>query len=127
MTFSESFFEVTAQLIPVLFLAVIVEERLQPASDESAMDRVARSWLLVLLVIGEMLALAVVAGGLSPSRGTGSIVVSTLLLSVFLLALPVIERELTQDRSRPERVAHLGAGLAVILAVFWILLAVQFG
>jgi len=126
MAFSTSFFEVAAQLIPVLFLAVVVEERLQPAAEESPIERVARSWLLVLFVIGEMLALAVVAGGLAPSKGVGSIVVSTLLLSVFLLAVPVIERELTHDRAWPERIAHAGAALAVVLAVFWILLAVQF-
>jgi len=62
MNFSEPFFEVAAQLIPVLFLAMVVEEQLQPDSDEAPSDRVIRSWLLALLVIGELIALSVVGG-----------------------------------------------------------------
>lgn len=126
MAFSESFFEVAAQLMPVLFLAMVVEERLQPDSEESPSDRIMRSWLIALLVIGEVLALAVVAGGLAPSRGAGSIVASTLMFSTFLLAIPVLERELRDDRSHAERIAHVGAALAIITAVLWTLIAVQF-
>lgn len=69
MVYSGSFFEVSAQLIPVLFLAMVVEEKLQPDSEETPSERVARSWLFVSLLIGELLALSVIAGGLSPSKG----------------------------------------------------------
>jgi hypothetical protein len=34
MTDSATFFESSAQLIPVLFLAMVVEERLQPESEK---------------------------------------------------------------------------------------------
>lgn len=44
MAFSESFFEVSAQLIPVLFLALVLEEWLRPGARETPGDRVARSW-----------------------------------------------------------------------------------
>jgi hypothetical protein len=126
VSFSRSFFEVSAQLIPVLFLAMVVEERLQPDAEEKAIERVMRSWLLTLLVVGEMIALAVVAGGVNPSKASGSVVACTLLFSVFLLAVPILEKELQHDRSRAERVAHAGAGLVVILAVLWIVLSIQF-
>lgn len=46
MDFSRSFYEVAAQLIPVTFLAMVVEERLHPDAEETAGDRVLRSWLL---------------------------------------------------------------------------------
>jgi hypothetical protein len=126
MSFSQSFFEVTAQLIPVLFLATVVEERLQPDADQTATDRVARSWLMVLFVIGEMISLAVVAGGLTPSKGEGSIVASTLMFSAFLLALPVLEREMQEHRSKLERLAHASAAIVVILAILWTLGAIEF-
>lgn len=126
MAFSQSFFEVAAQLIPVLFLAMVVEERLQPDAEETWVDRAMRSWLLALLVIGEMITLAVVAGALMPSRGVGSIVSCVLLFSVFLVALPVLERELEEDRSRAERIAHASAALAVIVAVLWTVVSIEF-
>ena len=53
---------------------MVVEEKLQPDEEEAASDRVTRSWLLASLVIGELLALAVIAGGLSPSKGVGGLV-----------------------------------------------------
>ncbi len=126
MAFSLSFFEVSAQLIPVLFLAMAVEDRLQLDEDESAGDRIMRSWLLAFLVIGEVLALAVVAGGLEPSKRIGSLVASALLGSAFILAVPVFARELRADRSRGERLAHVGAAIAVIVAVLWTLGTIQF-
>lgn len=114
MAYSDAFFEISAQLIPVLFLAMVVEEKLQPDTEESASDRVTRSWLLASLVAGEILALAVVAGGLPATSGTGSLVASSMLFAAFLISLPVISRELAVGRSRRERVGHATAGLAVI-------------
>lgn len=99
MSFSESFFEVAAQLIPVLFLAMVVEGRFQQEADETPGDRVVRSGLLALIVPGEVIALSVVAGGLNPSKGTGSIVAGAMLLAAFLLTVPVLNRELKDDRS----------------------------
>src|SRR3954468_11900091 len=89
VNFSLSFFEVAAQLIPVLFLAMVVEEKLQPEADETPVDRVTRSWLLALLVIGELIALSVVAGGLAPSQAAGSMVASAMPFAAFLVAVPV--------------------------------------
>lgn len=66
------------------------------------------------------------AGGLNPSKASGSVVACTLLFSVFLLAVPILEQELQHDRSLSERLAHAGAGLVVIVAVLWIVLAIQF-
>ena len=87
----------------MLFLAMVVEEKLQPDEEEAASERVTRSWLLASLVIGELLALAVIAGGLSPSKGVGGLVAMSMLLAAFLIALPVIGRELQEGRSRRER------------------------
>lgn len=125
MVYSDSFFEVSAQLIPVLFLAMVVEEKLQPDSEETPSERVTRSWLFVLLVIGELLALSVIAGGLAPSRGVGGLVALSMLFAAFLIALPVISRELQEGRSRRERVGHALAGLAVLAAVLSTILAIQ--
>lgn len=110
---SFAFFEVSAQLIPVLFLAMVVEERLQPDNEETVADRVARSWLLALLLVGEMVALAVVAGGIRPSNSAGSVVASALLFAALLVAIPAVERELKRGRSRRERLGHATAALAV--------------
>lgn len=126
MSYSHAFFEVSAQLIPVMFLAMVVEERLQPEGQETRGERVTRSWLLASLVIGEMLALAVVAGGISPSRGTGSLVSMTMLFAGFLIALPVISRELTEDRTRLERAGHATAGMAVLAAVLGVVVGIGF-
>lgn len=125
MVYSGSFFEVSAQLIPVLFLAMVVEERLQPDSQETPSERVTRSWLFVSLVIGELLALSVVAGGLTPSKGVGSLVALSMLCATFLIALPVINRELQEGRSRRERMGHALAGLAVLVAVLSTIGAIQ--
>jgi heme A synthase len=125
MGFSESFFEVAAQLIPVLFLALVVEEKLQPDTEETAGDRVTRSWLLVLLVVGELISLSVVAGGLRPSKGVGAMVAGAMLLAAFLLTLPVLTRELKDDRSPLERLGHASAGVAVLVAVLGTLVAIQ--
>lgn len=125
MSFSEPFFEVAAQLIPVLFLAMVVEEQLQPDADEAPSDRVIRSWLLALLVIGEVIALSVVAGGLEPSQGAGTMVAGAMLFSAFLLSLPVLARELNDDRSRLEKLGHACAGMLVVIAVMGTLVAMQ--
>jgi hypothetical protein len=125
MSFSESFFEVAAQLIPVLFLAMVVEERFQPDAEETPGDRVIRSWLLALLVLGEVISLSVVAGGLNPSKGTGSIVAGAMLLAAFLLTVPVLNRELKDDRSHLERLGHASAGLLVLVSVIGTLIAIQ--
>jgi hypothetical protein len=94
MVYSGSFFEVSAQLIPVLFLAMVVEEKLQPDSEETPSERVGRSWLFVSLVIGELLALSVIAGGLSPSKGVGGLVALSMLFAAFLMALPALREAL---------------------------------
>lgn len=125
MSFSPTFFEVAAQLIPVLFLALVVEEQLQPDTEEAPGDRVTRSWLLTLLVIGELISLSVVAGGLQASKGAGSIVAGAMLLAAFLLTLPVLMRELKEDRSPLERFGHGSAGVAVLAAVVGTLIAMQ--
>jgi uncharacterized membrane protein YbjE (DUF340 family) len=121
----EPFFEVAAQLIPVLLLAMMVDERLQPHSEETAGERVMRSWLRAMLVIGELVALSVVAGGLAPSKGAGSLVASSMLLAIFLLAVPVVSRELKDDRSLLERLGHASAGMLVLAAVLGTLIAIQ--
>lgn len=125
MTFSQPFFEVAAQLIPVLFLAMVVEERLQPDEEEAPSDRVVRSWLVALLFVGEVLALSVIGGGLTPTKGVGTVVAGAMLLAAFLLVLPVLTRELRGDRSHGERLGHASAGLLVLLAILGTLMAVQ--
>ncbi len=117
MKFSEAFFEVAAQVIPVLFLALVVEERFQPDDEETPRERVARSWLLALLVVGEVLALSVVAGALTPSKAVGSMVAGAMLFAGFLLAVPVLSRELQDERTRLERIGHASAGLLVLGAI----------
>ena len=51
-------------------------------------------------MIGELLALSVVASGLSPSNGVDNLVALSMLFATFLIALPVISRELQEGRSR---------------------------
>ncbi|MGZ4586803.1 MAG: hypothetical protein ACXVX9_03240 [Mycobacteriaceae bacterium] len=125
MYYSVPFFEVSAQLIPVLFLAMVVEEKLQPEGGETPGERVTRSWLFVSLVIGELLALSVVAGGLPSSKAVGGLVAMSMLFAAFLIALPVISRELDERRGWRERLGHASAGLAVLVAVLSTILAIQ--
>lgn len=125
VSFAPEFFAVTAQLIPVLFLAMVVEERLQPEAEESPGDRVLRSWVLTLLVAGEVLSLAVVAGGIDSSKSAGSFVVSSLVGASFLAAVPVVSRELRDERSFGERLGHASAGVTIIGVLVAILVVVQ--
>jgi len=111
MSYSVAFFEVSTQLIPVLFLAMVVEEKLQPDAEKTPGERVTRSWLFVSLVVGELIALAVVAGELTPSKGAGNLVALAMLFAAFLIALPVIGRELQEGRGGRERLGHALAGL----------------
>lgn len=123
MTYSESFFEVTAQIIPVLFLALVLESRLQPGKSATAGERVTHSWVLALLVIGEIITLCVVAGGLQPSIGIGRLVAGTMLFPAFLIPLPVIMRARKKMSAR-ERWGHATASLAIIVTVLITILAV---
>lgn len=123
MYFSPTFFEVSAQLIPVLFLAMVVEERLQ--DNETVVDRVTRSWVIAFLVIAEVLALAAVASDLGPSRFAGSLVACAMLLAGFLMVATVLVREIQKGRSRLEHVGHALAGAAVLVVVSGALIAMQ--
>jgi hypothetical protein len=120
MNFQPAFFEISAQLIPVLFLAMVVEDKLQPEDDEGAKDRVFRTWVLVLLFWAEAASLAVVAGTIHASRVEGF--VSICMLSAgLLIVLPVVGRAITSGPSHAERLGHASAGLgflagAVLLA-----------
>ena len=115
----------SAQLIPVLFLAMVVEEKLQPDDEETPGERFTRSWLYVSLVVGELLALAGVAGGLSSSRSVGNLVALAMLFAAFLIAVPVISRELQEGRSYRERLGHALAGVVVLVAVLATIVAIQ--
>lgn len=126
MAFSESFFEVSAQLIPVLFLTLALEERLRPADEETPTDRVARTWAATLLLTAEILSMSVVAGGMSPSKGVGSVVSSTMLFGALVIALRILEPEFDGDRARWENIAHLLAGIFILGVFLWTIIAVQF-
>lgn len=123
MTFSSSFFEVSAQIIPVLFLALVLEEKLRPTKRDTARDRVTHSWVLALLLAGEIVALSVVAGGLSPSGPVGQFVGLCLLFPAFLIALPAIALQIKKKADTRERVGHASAGLTVILTVLGVAIA----
>jgi small-conductance mechanosensitive channel len=125
MAFSESFFEVSAQLIPVLLLAMVVEDRLQPGEVESPGDRAIRSWTLAFLVVGETLSLSVVAGGIASSKATGSMVSCAMLFAALLIVAAVLQREIQEERPRWERRLHLLAGMFVIIVILWTLAAVE--
>jgi len=125
VSFELPFFEASAQLIPVFFLAMVVEERLRPDLEESPGDRVMRSWMLALLVVGEVVSLAVLAGGINPTKGAGSIVVSSLVMAGFLAVVTVLSRELKDERSHAERLGHASAAVAVICVLVATLVAVQ--
>ena len=123
MTFNASFFEVSSQIIPVLFLALVLEEKLRPSKRDSARDRVSHSWVLALLVAGEIVALSVVAGGLEPSSGVGRVVALCMLFPAFLIALPAIGLQIKKKATTPERLGHASAGLAIILTVLGVVVA----
>lgn len=123
MTFSASFFEVSAQIIPVLFLALVLEEKLRPTKRDTARERVTHSWVLALLLAGEIVALSVVAGGLPPSASVGRFVGLCLLFPAFLIALPTIGLQIRKKAHVRERVGHALAGLTVILTVLGVAMA----
>lgn len=85
---------------------MVVGERLQPDVEEQAGERVIRSWLLAFLLIGEVISMSVVAGGIGPSRTSGSLVACAMLAAGFLLVIPVLSRELKDERACLERLGH---------------------
>jgi hypothetical protein len=122
VTFQPPFFEISAQLVPVLFLALVVEDKLQPDEDESAFDRVIRTWAIALLVVAGVVCMAVLAGAASPSEPTGRTVSVCLLLAGLLIVKPVLASAFADGQSHWEQAGHAGAGLllvtgAVVLAV----------
>ena len=117
MTVNAPFFEVSAQIIPVLFLALVLKEKLRPNKRDTARDRVTHSWVLALLVAGEVVALSVVAGGLEPSSAVGRTGALCMLFPALLIALPAIGLQIKKKAAAPERLGHASAGLAIILTV----------
>ena len=112
MTFRIEFFEVVAGLIPVLFLALVVEERLREPG-ETAMDRLLRTTTLALLILSEVIALLVVATGKDP--GFGVFVASTLAVSGLLILAPVVLEGADNAKTRREKVTHVAIGGFVTL------------
>jgi hypothetical protein len=123
VTFSASFFEASAQIIPVLFLALVLEDKLRPGKRDGARERVAHSWVLALLVAGEIITLSVVAGGLKPSGSVGQLVGLCMLFPAFLIALPAIAMQIKKKASQRERLGHATAGLAVIATILGVVAA----
>ena len=115
--FTTAFYEVSAQLIPVAFLGLVVEERLRDTSEETVFDRVARSWVITLLIFCEGLCLAVVAGGIKNTAGVGKIIALSLLIAGGLAACGALSREMSAERSRRERLGHISAAVSVLLAM----------
>jgi hypothetical protein len=122
MTFHSAFFEISAQLIPVLFLAMVVEDKLQ--QDEAPWERVLRSFALVLLAGSEAACLAVVAGSLAGSVATGRSVAAVMVLAGLIMVSPAIGRELTSERSRTERMWHAGAVLLFLAGAICLVLVI---
>lgn len=123
MTFNASFFEVSAQIIPVLFLALVLDDKLRPGKRDGARDRVTHSWVLALLVAGEIITLSVVAGGLKPTGNVGQLVGLCMLFPAFLIALPAIAIQIKKKASARERFGHATAGLAVIVTILGVVAA----
>ncbi|MFQ6169967.1 hypothetical protein ACK8HX_00040 [Oryzobacter sp. R7] len=118
-TLKPEFFAVCAQVIPVLFLALIVEDRLRYDKEE-ATERVMRSWGLALLTIALITSLAVV-GGATPASGlAGHVVVTTLLACVGLISIPPIVKEIREGRRMSEGIGHLLAAVAAVLVALWV-------
>lgn len=117
MTFQPAFFEISAQLIPVLFLAMVVEEKLQPDDDEASYQRVMRTWVVVLLFWAEVICLSVTAGAIRSLSGAGAIVGVCELFAGFLVVIPVIGKAIDAGTSRSMRFGHAIPGLLFIASV----------
>lgn len=97
-----AFFEIAAQLIPLFFLLILVENRLRLPAQEGESERplrgfMARMGLLAAVVIGEAAALVAVAG--QPTEFEAAIVAQVLgILGVYILAPPVM-REIEEVRA----------------------------
>ena len=81
------FYESSAQVLPVLILALLIDKRL--FASKSVGGKVAAGYLLVLLCIGEGSALYAV--GQEPSDLTASLVIGALFLAALLLITAGIE------------------------------------
>lgn len=125
MTFQPVFFEVSAQLIPVLFLALVVEDKVQPGSDDPWWAQVVRTWAVVLLFGAELLSLAVVAGAVNPGPTSGRNVAACMVFGGFLLMSPVLERSIVGGRRLRERAGHASAGVGLLGVVFYTLWRIQ--
>jgi hypothetical protein len=120
VTFKPEFFEISAQLIPVLFLAMVVEDKLQPDEKDGARLRVLRSFALVVLAGTEAACLAVIAGAVDGSDGAGKETALGMLLAGLLIVSTVIGREFKASRSRTEEWCHKGVVLALALSAAWL-------
>lgn len=101
MTYSDSFFEVVSQVVPVVFLALVVEARdradrprgahhrsSDDGAPETALDRVAYMLILGALVVIEVIALSAVAGS-EQAAGLGSFVAAGLGAAGVLLFIKI--------------------------------------
>jgi len=82
------FYSTAAQVIPVLFLALIVEQRFfEPAKE--ALDPVLDLLVVSMFILGETLALWALAGG-KPGRAVMAGVATPLAIGTFGLVAPIV-------------------------------------
>lgn len=92
--FSGAFYDAVAQVIPVLLLAVAIEERVfrdRPTSD--AFIRFGLRVLLISAVVGEAACLAVIAHGSDPLVLRGMVLTGLLLVGVLFVLVALRELE----------------------------------
>lgn len=125
MHFSLEFFNVTAQLTPVLFLTLVLEKRYQKPTHDGG-DRATRSTAIALLVVAELISLEVVARQ-QVEHNDGAFVTSALLLGGLLLVFPVLADHWRAAKGQRlawlERVAHAVSGAFIFgaMLITWIL------
>lgn len=124
-----AFYEATAQILPVLLLALVVEYRLfqrDRYSDQPAWlsTSIATAWYAVAttFMFGEYFALYVLATGLPVNRAADNVIVLAYLMGVVTLVIPLLDTSSREGK----RLGRL-RGLVVQLALAAALMAGGYG
>jgi zinc transporter ZupT len=125
MRFQLAFFEVTAQLVPVLLLAFVFESRdrhdqmgkkaaKRAEREEEPADRVQYAFALCLLVLAEILALSKVASG-RPTDEAGYSVVMVLSIATLVWISGPMAAIVRRTKDRWEKAVIAAVFLAVVV------------
>jgi hypothetical protein len=115
------FFEILAQIGPVLLLAYVLEARGAHRDQATELETTARTYGLLIAAAGEVLALVVVSGVVDPTRALGAFAAGSMLFSFAYIPLAV--GDVVEKKWPPQAILSLVLAVAALLllltAMIW--------